>query len=176
MPLLTLPVNKIETTIISFPCPKSDIKKILVPGNRTPESCHQRCVPCPRMFTATSVVDPWHFGTDPDQHHCLTGPDPAFFVSGWQDANKKYVLFSKYFCLLLLPSVHLYQFSEIKSRKKSQNCENQVFLYFYCLLMEGSWSEQNNDVSGRPKNIRIRIRNTANNSTADLRILLPSLC
>ncbi len=26
----------------------------------------------------TSVVDPWHIGTDPD-------PDPAYFVSGWQD-------------------------------------------------------------------------------------------
>ncbi len=37
--------------------------------------------------TGSSVVDPWHFGTDPDPHNWLTDPDPALFVSGFQDAN-----------------------------------------------------------------------------------------
>ncbi len=35
--------------------------------------------------------------------------------------------------------------------KKSQNSRNQVFSYYFCLMMEGSGSE-----SGRPKNLRIR--------------------
>ncbi len=44
----------------------------------------------------------------------LTDPDPAFFFTGWQDANKKQVFFKRWFCYIV----------EIK-----------IFLAF-CLLME----------------------------------------
>jgi hypothetical protein len=45
----------------------------------------------------SSVVEPWHFDTDPDPDPPYglmdpdtdSDPDPAFFVSCWQDANKK---------------------------------------------------------------------------------------
>ncbi len=55
----------------------------------------------------SSVVDPLHFGTDPDpgtDPRILTTDlririsDPAFFVTCWQDANKKKVFFQSYFC------------------------------------------------------------------------------
>jgi hypothetical protein len=81
-----------------------------------------------------SVVDPRHVGTDsdPDAHQWLTDPNPAFFVSGWQDANKN-KFFSKLFCLLLfdgtgtLPSI----FIDKKSKKSQQNSRNQGFSYFF---------------------------------------------
>jgi hypothetical protein len=34
------------------------------------------------------IVYPWPFGTDQDLHHWITDPDPALFVSGFQDDNK----------------------------------------------------------------------------------------
>ncbi len=89
----------------------------------------------------------------------------------------------KMFCLLLL-KVHLHHFSKMLitfegtftsffKDKKSQNCRNQCFSYYICLLIEGSGSGSisltngSGCGSGRPKNIwmlRIRIRNTAINS------------
>jgi hypothetical protein len=51
-----------------------------------------------------SVVDLCQFGKDPDPRIRTT--DPALFVRGLQEANKKY------FCLLLL-KVHLHHFSKI---------------------------------------------------------------
>ncbi len=71
-------------------------------------------------------------------------PDPAIFVIDLQDANKKLIL-KKFFCLL-------HHFSKIKRPKKLQNSRNQGFSYYFCLMIEGS---------GRPKNMWIRIRNTA---------------
>ncbi len=82
-----------------------------------------------------SIADPWHFGTDPDSH-----PDPRI---------------SAYFFLTL----HLYHFfKDKKVKKKSQNSGNQGFSYYFCLMIEESGSE-----SRRPKNLRIRIRNTDQN-------------
>jgi hypothetical protein len=51
---------------------------------------------------SSGVVDPWHFGMDPD-------PEPRIrttyirillFVIGWQDDNKQYVVFFKVFSLI----------------------------------------------------------------------------
>jgi hypothetical protein len=81
---------------------------------------------------------------DPD-----TYPDPAIFVLDLQDANKKQ-FFKKFFCLFHL-KVHL-TFKDKKVIKKSQNRRNQVFSYYFSLMIEGSRSR-------RSKNIRIlRIR------------------
>jgi hypothetical protein len=54
----------------------------------------------------TSVPDPWHFESDPDP--CIgkldynLDPDPALFVSGFQDANIFLYSFFAYFLLYVL--------------------------------------------------------------------------
>ncbi len=87
-------------------------------------------------------MDPWHFSTD---------PNPAFFVSGWQDANKKEVLF---FTVSLLITFWKYIYISFHRKKSQKRSHKIVDSYFFCLFMEGSGSG-----FGRPKNIRIlRIR------------------
>ncbi len=46
-------------------------------------------------YVASSVPDPWHFGTDPDPCTWFTDPDldPALFVSDFQNDSKKYAFF-----------------------------------------------------------------------------------
>ncbi len=53
-----------------------------------------------------------------------------------------------------------------KNKKESQNCRNQGFSYYFCMMIEGSGSIPltNGSVSGKLKNMLIRwirIRNTA---------------
>ena len=68
-------------------------------------------------------------------------------------------IFAHYFL-----EVHLHHFSEINVIKKSQNRRNQGFSFYFCLMIEGSGVGSvpltNGSGSGRPNNIRIRIRNT----------------
>ncbi len=70
----------------------------------------------------TSVVDPGHFGTDP--YNWDTGPDsdpapnPALFVSGFQDFNKKLVFFLSFFLFTFEGTVHLHHSSKIKCHKE----------------------------------------------------------
>jgi hypothetical protein len=64
--------------------------------------------------------------------------------------------------------VHLHHSSKIKNHNKLQNSRNQGFSYYFCLIMEGSWAifgagsvlvtDGSGYGSGRPKNVRIRIR------------------
>jgi hypothetical protein len=63
-----------------------------------------------------SVVDPY-FSTDPDLYNWLTDPDPALVVIGCPDANKKQVLFLKYFSLSHFKATFTTAFKE----KKPQN-------------------------------------------------------
>jgi hypothetical protein len=75
-----------------------------------------------------SILDPWHFSTygsgSSDPYLWLTdpypdsdlAPDPAFFVSDLQDANKKY-FFPKFYAYSFL-KMHLHHSSEIKSHKE----------------------------------------------------------
>jgi hypothetical protein len=51
--------------------------------------------------------------SDPDPD---AGPDPPIFVIDFQEANKKLIIFKKFFCLL--GKVHLHHFSKIKSQKE----------------------------------------------------------
>jgi hypothetical protein len=47
--------------------------------------------------------------------------------------------------------VHLHHFSKVKSPKeKSQNSRNQVFIYYFCLLIEKSMPLTNGSGSERP--------------------------
>jgi hypothetical protein len=101
------------------------------------------------------------------------GSGSAIFVIDHQVANKKQI-FVKFFCLLLFEGKFT-SFLKEQFKKESQNCRNQDFSYYFCLLIEGSGSGSiryrvpltNGSGSGsRPKNlrirrIRIRIRNTA---------------
>ncbi len=49
-------------------------------------------------------------------YHWLTDPDPAYFVSGWQDVNKKYD-FWKFFCLLNFEGTLTSVFKDTKSKR-----------------------------------------------------------
>jgi hypothetical protein len=89
--------------------------------------------------------------------------DPAIFVIDLQDAKKKKKI--RFFCLLLFEGTFT-SFSKIKSQKKSQSSRNQVFSYYFCLVLEGSGSGVGSG-SRRPKNMWIRwirIRNTGSAS------------
>ncbi len=82
------------------------------------------------------VVDPWHFGIDPDPEPRIrtTDTDPAFrhWLTRWQ---QKIFVFFHIFSLIAFCRypVHLHPFY------KSQNNKNQGF----CLLLAGSDSVQN---------------------------------
>ncbi len=62
--------------------------------------------------------------------------------------------------------LHIHHFSKIKVIKKSPNSRNQDFFYYFCLMIEGSEAGSvprtsgSGSEAGRPKNTRIRIRNT----------------
>ncbi len=83
-------------------------------------------------------------------------PDPAIFVIYLQDANKK-------------PTFYFIFFTFFFKDKESQNSRNQGLSYYFCMMIEGSRSGSgsipltNGSGSGsrRPKNLWIRIRNTA---------------
>jgi hypothetical protein len=94
--------------------------------------------------------------------------DPAIFVIDLQDANKKinfFNIFSAYYFL----NVHLHNFSKKKVKKSHKIVGIKVFFYYFCMMIEGSGSGSRpiplTDGSGsgsrRPKNMWIRIRNTA---------------
>ncbi len=91
-------------------------------------------------ITWTSVVDPWHFGTDPDPRLWPVDPDPVIFVLDIQDAKKNYFFLS--FSAHYFLKVHLHHFYKIKNvTKKSQNSRNQGFSFYFCLMIGGSGSE-----------------------------------
>ncbi len=79
-------------------------------------------------------------------------PDPAIFLSVTFKAATKHYFCDNFFAYYFL-KVHYICiiFQRYKVMKKSQNSRNQGFSFYFCLMVEGS---------GRPKNIRIRIRNT----------------
>jgi hypothetical protein len=84
----------------------------------------------------------------------ILDPDPAIFVTDLQDANKKIILVTNFFCRLLFEGTFTSFFKEKKS-KRVKNSRNQGFSYYFCMMIEGSGSK-------RPKNMWIwwiRIRN-----------------
>ncbi len=103
----------------------------------------QHCSSSMTFWYGSGSADPCLWQMDPDT-------DPAIFFIDLQEANKKLIL-KKFFCLLLFEGT-LHHFTKIKS-----------FSYYFCLMIEGSGSVPLTNGSGsrRPKNIRIRIRNTA---------------
>ncbi len=55
-----------------------------------------------------------------------SGSVPLIYWCGWQDANKKYVFFQSFFCLLLFDGT----FTSIFKGKTSKSSRNQGFSYF----------------------------------------------
>ncbi len=87
------------------------------------------------------------------------------FLSFWPSRCQQKTNLTLFSCYFL--KVHLHYFSKIKSQKESQNSRIQGFSYYFCMMMEGSWSGSGSiplisvSGSGRPKNTWIRwIRNT----------------
>ncbi len=95
---------------------------------------------------------------------------------------QKISYFSKWFCLLLFECTGTFTsvFEDKMSKGSQRKRRNQSFLYFFCLLMQGSGSVQNNEGSGsgRPKIIKNRIHNTGYwfVSKPELQIVSLSLC
>ncbi len=99
-----------------------------------------QCCGSMTFWCGSGSADPclWLMDPDPD-----ADPDPSIFIIDLQDANKK----------------------------KSQNIRNQGFSYWFCLMIEGSEAGSRagsgsgsiplTNGSGWPKNMWIRIRNTA---------------
>ncbi len=108
-----------------------------------------------RLFT--TVVDPRRFGTDPDLHHWLTDPDTALFVRGFQVSFAYYYLKVPYLLSVIWEK-------KAWRSKKNWRIRNKVFLNFFCLMIEGFIrirTKNGGSGSGRPKNLWIRIHNTA---------------
>jgi hypothetical protein len=79
-------------------------------------------------------------------------PDPAIFVIGLQDANKK-LIFKKVFLLFAGTLTSFFNDKKFKTSHKTVGIK--IFSYFFFLMIEGSGSGSipltNGSGSGRPK-------------------------
>ncbi len=100
---------------------------------------------CPKTsgsatLVSSSVVDPWHFDTDPNPRIRTTELQiwiRILLFRQWLTKCQKIRFFQSFRAYYFL-KVHLHQSS--KSQKKSQNSRNQGFSYFLCFSMKGSGS------------------------------------
>ncbi len=99
----------------------------------------------------TSVVYPWHFGTDTDPYHRVTDPDPALFVSGFQN-NKKISFFLVIFSYYFLKK-HSHQPSNIKSCKDVIKQKKSSFFLIFLPDDGRIRIRTNNDECGRPQKL-----------------------
>jgi hypothetical protein len=80
-----------------------------------------------------------------------TDPDPSLFVIGLQIKITTKIIFSLLFLLIIYGSYIFIILQRKKGKKKSQNTGNQGFIYFFCLMMEGSGSGTQTILKGKPK-------------------------
>jgi hypothetical protein len=84
-------------------------------------------------------------------------PDHAIFVIGLKVANKKLIIFTNFFCLILFEGTFTSFFKDKKSKRVTKNSRNQGFSYYFCMMMEGSGSGSKpltkGSGSGGPKNM-----------------------
>ncbi len=122
-------------------------------------------VRCTCMLIAFLVWGSFHQCSRPVQR--ITDPDPALFVSGFRDANKK-----KFVCFFLTVGLFTTVVKDNKSQnrnQKSQNSINQSFTKFFAFWWKDPGPDPEPDPyknygsgSWMPKNLRIlfRIPNT----------------
>ncbi len=70
-------------------------------------------------------------------------PDPAIFVIGLQDVNKKLICFKKFIYLVLFEGTFTFTFTFFKDKKSKRSHKTvgiKVFLTNFCLMIEGSGS------------------------------------
>jgi hypothetical protein len=81
-------------------------------------------------MVSASVVDPWHFGTDPD----LNSDIESCFFHQWLKMPIKNKFFPKLFCLLLFEGsqgTFTWVFIDKKSKRSHKIVEIKVFLTFF---------------------------------------------
>ncbi len=118
------------------------------------------------LNTKSSVVDPWHFGTDPDQGIRTTDfriRIRLLLFSSVADKMPTKKKFSNFFCLpYYFLKVHLHQSSNIKKVKKRSHKIVEIKGF---LTSSGSRSRSiiicTDPDPGGPSRIRIRIHNTS---------------
>jgi hypothetical protein len=125
------------------------------------------------FWGGSGSADPCLWLMDPDSDPDL-GSGSCYFRHWPSRCQQKTYFLTQLFLLITFCKVHLHNFLKIKSQKESQNCRNQGFTYYFCMMIEGSGAgagsipltSGSRSGSGRPKNrwIRIRIRNTERNS------------
>jgi hypothetical protein len=71
---------------------------------------------------------------DPD-----ADPGPSIFIIDLQEANKNQFK-KKFFCILLFEGTFTSFFKGKKSKRSHKTLEIKVFLYYICLMIEGSGS------------------------------------
>jgi len=99
-------------------------------------------------YVFSSIQDTWHFGTDLDPRiHTLTSGSGSDSDCFFQDADKKYLLHISFWMYIY---IILQRQEVIKDVTKQYKLS---FFIFFFLVMERSGS-------GRPKNFRIRFRNS----------------
>jgi hypothetical protein len=58
-------------------------------------------------------------------------PDPSLFIIDLQDANKKLILLTKFFCILLFEGTFTSFFKYKKSKRSHKTVEIKVFLTIF---------------------------------------------
>ncbi len=107
------------------------------------------CVP--HFYHCCGSVTFWYGSRSADPSRWLTDPDPAFFISGWQDANKKKFFFQRFCAYYFWRYTICTPVYVDKLSKRSHKIGEIKFTYFFAC-----WWKDLDPVSGRLKNIRIR--------------------
>jgi hypothetical protein len=79
------------------------------------------------FWYGSGSADPYHWLTGPDPDSDLA-PDPAFFVSGWQDANKKFKVLKKFFRLILFEGTFTSVFKNKRQKEVKKYEKFRIFL------------------------------------------------
>jgi hypothetical protein len=91
------------------------------------------------MELTSRVADPRHFDVDPDAEPRIrasdkmdpdSDPDPVFFVTDLQDANKKLIK-KKFFCLLLFEGTFTSYVKDKKSKRNHKTIGIKVILAIF---------------------------------------------
>ncbi len=109
--------------------------------------CWFQMVPWSLPSSITSVVDLWHFGTDPNQDPDLQISTADLRIRFWillrtalfvSDLHRKSFFFPTFCCLLLFKGTFTSLIKNKKPERSHKTMKNHGFSYYFCLMMEGS--------------------------------------